>query len=48
MPVALELPFVAVARREREQRRTPVPEDGDAHVVAEPRRMPVVMFGAHG
>jgi hypothetical protein len=33
----LELPLVALARRKGEQRRTPVPEDRDAHVVLEPR-----------
>ena len=44
--VALELPLVAVAGGKREQRRAPVPEDGDAHVMAEPRRASV-MFGAH-
>ena len=45
--VALKLPLVAVAGRKRQQRRAPVPEDRHAHVVAEPRRIPVVMLGAH-
>ena len=31
----------------REQRRAPVAEHRDAHVVAEPRRVPGVMFDVH-
>ena len=45
--VALELPFVAVAGGKRQQRRTPVPEDRDAQLVAEPGRVPVMMFDVH-
>ena len=36
-PVALQLPLVAVAGREGQQRRSPVSEDRDAHVPAEAR-----------
>ncbi len=35
--VALQLPLVAVAGRKRQQRRPPVPEYRDAHVVPEAR-----------
>ena len=46
-PVAMQLPLVAVARREGQQRRPPVAEDRDAHVVAQTRRIPDVMFDVH-
>ena len=46
-PLPVQLPLVAVAGRKGEQRRSPVPEDRDAHVVPQPRRIPVVVFDAH-
>src|SRR6188472_3221971 len=45
--VALDLPFVPVAGREGQQRRTPMPEDRYAHVVPQTGRVPVMMFDVH-
>ena len=46
-PLPVQLPLVAVTGRKGEQRRSPVPEDRDAHVVPEPRGIPDVVFDAH-
>ena len=46
-PLTVQLPLVAVAGGEGEQRRPPVAEDRDPHVVTEPGRIPDVMFDAH-
>src|SRR5215204_607181 len=45
--LVVQLPFVSLAGRKRQERRAPVPKDGDTHFVAEARRMPVVMFDVH-
>src|SRR5262245_27503826 len=45
--VPLELPLVAMARWKREQRRSPMAEDGDTHVVAEAWGIPILMKGVH-
>ena len=43
----LQFPFVAVAGGKRQERLAPVAEDGDPHVVLEPRRIPVGVCGVH-
>src|SRR6266540_2769456 len=46
-PMALELPLVALARRKREERRAPMAEHRHAHVVLEPRGIPVGVCCLH-
>mgnify|MGYP006181434083 CR=1 FL=1 len=45
--VALELPLVAVAGRERQHRRAPVPEDGHAHLPSEAGGSPEAVLSVH-
>jgi hypothetical protein len=45
--VAVKFPFIAVTGGKREQRWSPMAEDRDAHVVPQPRRMPVLVEGVH-
>src|SRR5467141_4955814 len=45
--LALELPLVAGAGREAQERWAPMTEDGDAQLHAEPVRVPAVIFTFH-
>src|SRR6266436_7777330 len=45
--LAFELPLVAGTGRETQERRTPVTEDRDAQLHAEPVRVPAVIFTFH-
>src|ERR1700694_1128868 len=45
--LALELPLIAGAGREAQERRAPMTEDGDTQLHAEPVRVPAMIFTFH-